>query len=61
MRPTCTPKHFKKSVIRGLIEQKLNWSFHVKKASREPINQKAGSGKGVTPETKRDKRMSKKS
>jgi hypothetical protein len=58
MRPTGTPKHFKKGVIRNLTKQEFKRSFHVKEARWKPINEKTGCGKGITPETKRDRSMS---
>ena len=58
MRPARTTEHFKKRVIRHLTKQEFKWSFHMKEPRREPIDEKTGCSKGITPKTKRDRCVS---
>jgi hypothetical protein len=59
MRPTSTAKHFKKGVIRRLVEQLFYWSFHMEYMSRHTINEKACRKESITPISKRHRCMSK--
>jgi hypothetical protein len=49
MRPTSTTKHLKKGVVRCFLEKTLKRSFHIDCATREPVDEKTGSSKSITP------------
>jgi hypothetical protein len=61
MRPTSASKHTEKGIIRCFAKETFQGSLHVNDAARESINEKTSCGEGITPKSKRDRGMRKKS
>jgi hypothetical protein len=59
MGPTSTTIHLKKSVMRRLMEQLFDRSFHIEDMCRHTVDEKTRDKKSIAPIPKRDGSMGK--
>jgi hypothetical protein len=61
MRPTRTPEHLKKGIVRHFPQKTLKRCLHIDHSTWESIDKKASSGESITPKPIWSRSMCKKS